>query len=122
MSSLLDTSVLVDVLRGDRAAVHFVSTLDDVPACSELSRVEVLRGLRSAERRPAERLFGAIRWIPVDEPIGRLAGELGRKWRRSHALGTVDLVIAATAAQLDWPLATGNLRHYPMFARLRAPY
>ena len=93
------------------------------PTCSEITRAEVLRGLRSDERRRTERLFGTIRWASVDEPIARRAGDLGRRYRRSHrGLGTADLIIAATALELDLELATLNLRHFPMFAGLEAPY
>jgi predicted nucleic acid-binding protein len=88
-----------------------------------VSRVEVLQGLRSSERAGAERLFALMRWIPVDEPIARAAGELGRRYRRSHAgVEVSDLIVAATAEQFDLPLATANAKHYPMFRGLRPPY
>lgn len=120
---VVDTSVLVDVLRGSRPAAAWLGTLDEVPACSEVSRTEILRGVRSAERTATERLLQALRWIPVDEAVSRRAGELGRKHRRSHTgLATADLLIAATAQLLGADLATGNVRHFPMFAGLSAPY
>ena len=123
MSVVLDTTVVIDVLRGHPAALDYVLGLENVPACSELTRVEVLRGLRSEERGPAERLFQRMRWVPIDEPVARLAGDLGRRLRRSHAgVGVADLVIAATAEHLDMELATSNVRHFPMFKGLRPPY
>lgn len=123
MSVVLDTSVIIDVLRGAPEALGFARALTEVPACSEVTRVEVLRGLRTAERRAAEGLFAEIRWVPLDERVARRAGELGRRWRRSHpGIGTADLVVAATAQELDVPLATANTRHFPMFPRLRPPY
>jgi predicted nucleic acid-binding protein len=33
-----------------------------------------------------------------------------------------DLAIAATAEQLEATVATLNLKHFPMFRNLRAPY
>lgn len=123
MSAVLDTTVLIDVLRGHPQAVDFVVTLEQVPVCSEVTRVEVLRGLRSAERGAAEHLFQRLRWIPVDEATARAAGEFGRRLRRSHSgIGVADLVIAATAEQLGLPLATTNVRHFPMVKGLRPPY
>lgn len=123
MSAVLDTTVLIDILRGHPDAVEFVLGLEEVAFCSEVTRVEVLRGLRSEERRAAERLFQQLRWVSVDEAIARAAGEFGRRLRRSHnGIGVADLVIAATADQLGLPLATTNLRHFPMFKELRAPY
>ncbi len=123
MSRVLDTTVLIDVLRGHPNAVQYLLRLEDVPACSEVSTVEVLRGLRSDERTPADHLFQRLRWIAVDEEIARTAGEMGRKLRRSHsAVGVADLIIAATADQLGLPLATTNVRHFPMVSGLRPPY
>jgi len=120
---LLDTSVLIDVLRGSEVAAGWLASLDDVPSCSELTRAEVLRGVRSPERAPTDRLLSALRWVSVDEPVSRRAGELGRQYRRSHpGLSIADLVIAATAQLLDAALATANVRHYPMFPGLAPPY
>lgn len=123
MSVVLDTSVLVDHLRGSEPATEYLVNLDTRPSCSEVTRIEVLQGLRSSERRAADRLFALIAWVPVDEPVARRAGDLGRRWRRRHSgIGVADLVIAATAEELGAALATRNLKHFPMFKDLRAPY
>src|SRR6266536_3492313 len=107
MSAVLDTTVLIDVLRGHPQAVDYLLGLEEVPVCSEVTRVEVLRGLRSAERGAAEQLFQRLRWIPLDEPTARSAGEVGRRFRRSRSgIGLADLVIAATAELVGLPLAT----------------
>jgi len=119
---LLDTTVLIDALRGHRPALDYLKSLEEPPACSELTRVEVLRGVRRPERDATEALMRSLRWVGVDEQIARRAGILGRTWHRSHALSTVDLVIAATAQELGAKLATSNTRHFPMFAGLKRPY
>lgn len=120
---ILDTTVLVDLLRGSSEAKAFREELDRNITCSEVTRVELLSGMRSSERASIERLFSVVRWIPVDEGIARHAASLGRRYRRSHAgIGTVDLIIAATALELSAPLATVNVRHFPMFEGLRPPY
>jgi predicted nucleic acid-binding protein len=123
VSIVFDTSILIDLLRGDAAALGYVRGVNDVPICSEVTRIEVARGLRSGERTSAEQLFRTLRWVSLDEPIARRAGELGRRWDRHRpGIGLADLVIAATAKQLDAELATGNVRHFPMFGDLQAPY
>lgn len=119
---VLDTTVLIDLLRGNPAALDYLRSLTDVPACSEVTRVEVMRGIRHRERDATEALMRAVRWIGVDEQVARRAGALGRTWRRSHLTATADLIIAATAQELGADLATSNTRHFPMFAGLRAPY
>lgn len=120
---VLDTSVLIDHLRASVAATEYLASLDDRPSCSEISRIEVIQGLRSSERGAAGKLFALIAWVPVSEAVARRAGDLGRRWRSSHpGIGVADLAIAATAEQMGAGLATLNLRHFPMFKNLRAPY
>jgi hypothetical protein len=120
---VLDTSVLVDHLRSTQPAVEYLAGLQGRPSCSEISRIEVIQGLRSPERRAAEKLFALIEWVPVSEAIARRAGDLGRHWRRSHpGIGVADLAIAATAEQAEATIATRNIKHFPMFEGLTAPY
>lgn len=123
MTVVLDTGVLIDHLRASNRASEYLAGLSDRPSCSEISRIEVIQGLRSSERGAANRLFALIAWVPVSEGIARRAGELGRQWRRSHpGIGVADLAIAATAEEIGAPLATRNLKHFPMFEGLSAPY
>lgn len=119
---VLDTTVLIDVLRGHRPALDYLDSLDHVPTCSEITRVEVMRGIRQRERDAVERLMRTLRWVPLDEHIARRAGALGRMWRRSHGLAIADLVIGATAQELSASLVTSNVRHFPMFDGLAPPY
>ena len=119
----LDTSILIDFLRGRAEAVQFVGSLSVPPISSEICRVELLQGLRQNEMKDAAELAGAIDWVPVVEPVSVIAGELGRLWRPSHSgIGAADLVIAATVKLTRSTLATLNIRHFPMFDGLRAPY
>ena len=115
--------MLVGHLRAGSRASEYIAGLDEPPICSEVTRIEIIQGLRSAERSAAETLFALIEWAPVSEEIARRAGALGRRWRASHpGIGVADLAVAATAEQLGAPLATCNVRHFPMFADLQSPY
>jgi len=123
LNVILDTTVLIDQLRGSEAAFEYLAGLETRPACSEITRIEIIQGLRSSERRAANKVFATISWVPVSESVARRAGELGRRWRRSHpGIGVTDLAIAATAEEIDAELATQNVKHFPMFKGLRAPY
>lgn len=121
--TVVDTSVVIDVLRGSATAVAWFAGLEAVPMCSEVTRVEVLQGVRAAERAPTERLLQSLRWVAVDESVSRNAGELGRRFRRSHrGVGVADLIIAATCVETGSRLATMNTKHFPMFEALSPPY
>jgi predicted nucleic acid-binding protein len=122
VSVVCDTTVLIDVLRGRRSAIDFLLGLSRRPVCSEVTRIEVIQGLRSHERSAAMRLFDQIEWAAVDKAIAEKAGELGRSHRASHGLGKADLCVAATAIITGLPLATDNVKHFPMFPDLTRPY
>jgi predicted nucleic acid-binding protein len=123
VSVVLDTNVLIDILRGQPAAQHFYQGLPEMPLCSEASRIEVLQGMRSVERGPTLRLLAALDWHPVDRDVAERAGQLGREHRGSHGrLALAELCVAATAEVLGLPLATRDVRHFPMFPELRPAY
>jgi len=123
MTVVLDSTLLIDHLRGSRVATEFIAGLGGSPTCSEVTRIEVLQGLRSAEKRSAAQLFDLLEWVPLDDTVARRAGELGRRWRRSHpGIDLADLAIAATAEVLAVPIVTLNVKHFPMFEGLSAPY
>lgn len=123
---VLDTTVAVDHLRGDQAAVDLLRELvenDETLAASEVVRFELIAGVRGDELPALEELFSAVSWVAVDEDVARAAGELARKHRRAHGgIDDADCLIAATALLLDADLLTTNVRHFPMLPGLTAPY
>lgn len=125
MTALVDTSVLIDFLRGEpRAAEILERERARAPLhASEMTRLEVLAGMRPAEQERTQRLLATLTWHPVDAAVAEEAGALGRTWLRSHhTIDGADLAIAATAIRLGARLLTRNVRHFPMFATLESPY
>ncbi|MBV8195634.1 MAG: type II toxin-antitoxin system VapC family toxin [Candidatus Dormibacteraeota bacterium] len=118
---LLDTTVLIDLIRGVRRAAEWSRSWTAIPACSEVSRAEVLRGAREQEIAVTERLLRDVDWIPVSEVIARRAGALGRSWS-ARAVRIPELLIAATALESERELKTANVRDFPMFPALKPPY
>lgn len=125
MTVLVDTSVLIDFLRGHPGAQ---SLLEDerlrAPLhASEITRLEVLAGMRAKEESSTKTLLEVFTWHPVDREIAERAGALGRTWLASHgSIDSADLAIAATALVTGSNLVTCNVKHFPMFAELRKPY
>ena len=121
----VDTSVAVDHLRGHEPATELLDgLLDDEVALvsSEVVRFELLAGAGSADRE-LEAFFEVLEWIPVTEPVARAAAAFARDYRGSHSgIDAAEYLIAATAALLEAPLLTTNLRHFPMLDGLTAPY
>lgn len=114
---LLDTTVLIDALRGRPAAdrVRALRKRGDVAYTCAVNVEEVVRGLRPFEREQALRLLRGLRPAPLTPTEGTQAGD----WRRDFAgvgttLSQADCLIAAAAVGVGARLATGNPRHFPM--------
>jgi len=125
VSALVDTSILIDYLRGHAGAGDLLERerAADVLHVSEITRIEVLAGMRPAEEDDTRALLSTLVWHPVDADIAEEAGALGRQWLPSHhTIDSADLAIAATAVRTDARLLTRNVRHFPMFTDLQAPY
>lgn len=123
--TVVDTSIIIDVLRGHPDARAFLRRLREAGPvhASQMTRLEVLAGMRSIEEQATRALLDLFVWHSLDEEIAELAGELGRRWLPAHGgIDSADLVIAATAMRLDMNLASRNVRHFPMFAGLQSPY
>jgi predicted nucleic acid-binding protein len=114
---LLDTTVLIDVLRGApsvRARLVEIERRGDVPLACAVNVEELVRGLRPEEEDIADRLLRGLRIAP----FGRLEGAQAGRWRREYArhgvtLSQSDCLIAAAAVSAGARLATGNPRHFP---------
>jgi predicted nucleic acid-binding protein len=123
---LLDTTIAIDHLRGDDRAAQLLERLvvaGEPLLASELSRFELLAGMRPDELDPTELFMGALTWVPVDEAIARLAGSMAAEYRRAHSgIDAIDYLIAATVFVIGAELLTTNVRHFPMISGLRPPY
>ncbi len=114
---LLDSTVLIDVLRG-RAAVERLRALRagrGRPCTCAVNVEEIHRGLRRGEEEAASQLFSGLWIVPLRDREGRLAGA----WRREFAergitLSQADCLIAAAALSAGGRLATGNPGDFPM--------
>jgi len=114
---LLDSTVLIDALRGRPAAdrLRAMRRVGTEPWICVISVEEIWRGLRKGEETMADRLLNALRLAPLGVLEGRQAGH----WRRDFAtrgitLHQADCLIAAAAHGLGATLATGNPDDFPM--------
>ncbi len=114
---LLDTTVLIDALRGRQAAERLANLRRESPppwVCA-INVEEVWRGVKPSEEKTVGLLLGALQIAPLGGAEGKLAG----KWRSKFAaegvtLSQADCLIAAAAVGIGARLATGNPRDFPM--------
>jgi predicted nucleic acid-binding protein len=114
---LLDTTVLVDALRGRDAATRLrtLHETKEIPWICAVNVEEVIRGIREHERDATLRLLRGLQLAPLGRAEGTRAGD----WRRDFArkgitLSQTDCLIAAAALGVRARLATGNPKDFPM--------
>jgi hypothetical protein len=123
---LVDTSVLIDHLRGDRRAIALL-TEGARAGCelwsSTVVRTEILAGMRAREETMTRALLDQLQWLDVTMPLADRAGALARRYLRSHpGVDTIDFLVAAAAEHLGAELKTLNVKHFPMLTGLQAAY
>ena len=120
---LFDTCIIIDLLRGHTAATAYVKALDSQPSLSVLTATELIAGCRNEnERNRINQILATSVMLAVDLETALSAGRHMQIFGKSHRLDPIDALIAATAGQHGLPLATHNLKHFPMFPDLKRPY
>ncbi len=90
---------------------------------SVVSLLELHVGARSQrEERDIEAICAPLKSFPVTVEIAKQAGNYLRHFALSHGIDIPDALIAATAEHHGLRLATLNVRHFPMFPKLKRAY
>lgn len=113
-SMLIDTDVLIWVLRGNLKAAKRVDAVED-RAVSIVSYMELLQGARDkAEVRTIKRYLADLAFtvIPLSENIGHRASIYMEQHAVASSLSMADALIAAAATESNHALLTGNDKHF----------
>jgi predicted nucleic acid-binding protein len=115
---LLDTSVLIDILRsrlGRREWLAAIVRDGHTPATSALNVAEVYAGMRPEEERQTKYFLLSLNCHSISADVGERAGKLKNHWaRKGRTLTLADAMVAAIALEQRCPLATDNLKDFPM--------
>lgn len=123
MSVLVDTSIIIDVLRRRPEAQAYIEGLSGRPCVAVVSLTELYAGAISrGEEARIERLLTGATVLNVTPEIARAAGQHMKHFAPANGLDDLDALIAATAEHHGLELATLNVKHFPMFKRLKAAY
>ena len=122
MGTLIDTSVLIAVERGDLDLATVREDDDEELAIAAITASELLHGVhrlrgavaRTRAERFVEHLLDVIPVIPFDLDVARIHARIDAELSAAGAaVGDADLMIAATAVWLDYRIATRDLRSFP---------
>ena len=119
MSVLLDTNVLIGLLRGSQPHWQYLEKLLEKTAVSisAVTHAEIYAGCHPSEEAETEKLITLFKTVPVDKNIAEMAGRFVYRFkRRGVTLHLEDALIGATALNAHLILATSNVSHFPMLS------
>jgi predicted nucleic acid-binding protein len=120
MPFLIDSNVLIDVSRGNAAAIKYVDGLPDSWALSQVTAMELIVGARDKwDLAMIDGFLSLYPVIPLSDSIGTGAYRLLKTYAKSHGLHVFDSLIAATAMEKAHTLVTLNRKHYQMIEGLQ---
>ena len=119
MTYLVDTNILVDLTRGHSGAASYLDSLRSDWCISTITGLELLAGARTQRETDAlDHFLKGYRVIPPTAEIAERAYGLMKTYARSHGLHPLDALIAATAMDMGFILASRNRKHFQMISGL----
>ena len=118
MNLLLDTTVMIDVVRFRNQRNEFLAELvrSGHRLCtSTLNIAELFAGVRPGETARIEALLSGLELYELTASIACLAGQMRNAWaKRGRTLSLADTIVAATAIDRGCVLLTDNRKDFPM--------
>ncbi len=114
---LLDTSILIDFLRGQDYAANLLGLLrEKAPlALCPITAAEVYAGAKEKELPKTETFFKALKFYPVTLKASLQAGRGKFTFsQKGTTLNLSDALIAAVAVENSLALVTRNKKHFLM--------
>jgi predicted nucleic acid-binding protein len=110
---LIDTDIMIDSIKGVRAAKELFRTRDADLYCSILTKKELLSkgGLKDSERKRIINLLSKIKVLKIDDDINNKFFFLVKTYGE-NPYRIADYIIAATAWSKKLPLLTRNRKHF----------
>ena len=122
---LLDTTVLIDALRGRnqrRSHLANMTASGKALVTSTICIAEIYGGLRPGEEVWTRDFLETLEWLAVSGEIAELAGELKSNLRRQGQTRSItDMIVAATALERGFSLATDNRKDFQISGLMLYP-
>ncbi len=120
MAYLIDTDVLIDIAKGNEAAIKYLDSLSEDWSVSVVTAMELVVGARDRkETKKLDEFLAGISMVELSPGVGTRAYDLLKRFAKSHGLRVFDAIIAAAAIQEGKTLITRNEKHFRMIPELR---
>jgi predicted nucleic acid-binding protein len=118
---IFDTDIFIWIQRGNRKAAGVVER-EDERLISVLTYMELLQCAKNKKQHEYTKSFlkdFGFQTLPFTENIGHRAAVYIEEYALSYGLRAGDAIIAATAAENNLVLCTGNRKHFKPIKELK---
>ena len=116
---LLDTNILIEILKGNPETTQQLEVLGGPLAISSITAMELIYGARNkAEVQQLEKFMLLFQSLHLSSPISTRALKLITSYAKSHTLDIPDALIAATSLEHQARLFTYNQKDFRFIPHL----
>jgi predicted nucleic acid-binding protein len=116
---LLDTNVLIEILKGNQKTIQQVESLNKTLFISSITVMELYYGAHNkAEIKKLEKFILLFNVLHIDKEISIRSTELIKSYAKSHTLDIPDSLIAATALEKELTLFTYNTKDFKYISHI----
>ncbi len=115
---IIDSTVLIDILRGEQEAIEFIQNQEGL-FTTQINMYEIIQGLllqniTTRKMREAEELFEFIRVLPLDDAGTIKSAEIcANLTKKGMMIGDIDCLIAGIAKRNNiFTIVTKNKKHF----------
>lgn len=126
ISYLLDSSVIIDYLRGKKEVVNLLDNLEGILTSSVICLAELYEGVHRVKNsqtleNQVDTFFSSLSHLyEIDIKVGKSFGEIRAKLKLSgEVIEDLDILIGATCLVHELTLLTKNRKHFSHIPNLK---
>jgi len=117
---LLDTNVLIEILKGNEKTIQKVEALNSELYISSVTVMELYYGaINKPEVKKLEKFMLLFTVVHIDTKISIRSTALIKMYAKSHGLDIPDSLIAATALEKEVTLFTYNTKDFKYISNIK---
>ncbi len=117
---VLDTDILIDVLRGYQPAIIWFTTLQDIPSIPDFVVMELIQNAKNKQQvNQVFKLISPLSIIWLTESDCNQALLDFSQYHLSDGVGLLDALIAHCVISNNETLCTFNVKHYRVIPNLK---
>jgi predicted nucleic acid-binding protein len=120
MKIIVDTSIIIDILRNVKASIDLIQKLskENLLFISGITEAELFSGKDADNERKKEKILELLSYFQKINPTNEILQKAG-EFRRKYNVSLLDCIIAATAYYLNAEILTKNGKDFSKIKEIK---